>query len=148
MACRNNKEIQESGVYVDSDGDGYIDLMIVQKTMHLYFLVQEEICDGIDNNCDGQIDEDVLLTFYVDSDGDGVGIEEDTQEACEVPEGYAELFGDCDDEDATTYPDAPEQCDEIDNDCDGDVDEDVIPRWYRDADNDTLRRPKRLCGRL
>ena len=141
MACRNNKEIQESGVYVDSDGDGYIDSDDCAEDDASVFPGQEEICDGIDNNCDGQIDEEVLLTFYLDSDGDGVGVEENSEEACEVPEGYAELFGDCNDEDATTYPDAPEQCDEIDNDCDGDIDEDVVPRWYRDADNDTYGDP-------
>ena len=77
LACRNNKEIQESGVYVDSDGDGYIDSDDCAEDNASVFPGQEEICDGIDNNCDGQIDEGVLLTFYWDSDGDGVGVEED-----------------------------------------------------------------------
>ena len=30
-----------------------------------------EICDGVDNNCDGVVDEGVRLTFYADQDSDG-----------------------------------------------------------------------------
>ena len=57
-----------------------------------------EVCDGLDNNCDGDIDED-----FVDDDGDGVA-------AC---------AGDCDDTDPTVSPLEPELCDGLDNDCNG-----------------------------
>ena len=63
-----------------------------------------ELPDGIDNNCDGSIDEG---TDNVDDDGDG----------------YTELDGDCDDAEGSTHPGAFEYLDEIDNDCDGVIDE-------------------------
>jgi large repetitive protein len=56
----------------------------------------------------------------VDIDGDGVSVED----------------GDCDDNDASVYPDATEECDEIDNNCDGAIDEDLQGTYYEDADGD------------
>lgn len=45
---------------------------------------------------------------------------------------------DCDDDDDTRYPGAPETCDGDDDDCDGSVDEDPVDgvTWYTDADGD------------
>ncbi len=98
----------------------------------------DELCDGIDNDCDGTIDEDVKDDFYADADGDGFGSEESV-EACEVPDGYSVVSGDCDDAEAESYPGNVEYCDDIDNNCDGQIDEDsaldtVV--WYGDADGD------------
>ncbi len=67
---------------------------------------QEEVCDGIDNDGDGLVDEDF------DLDGDGY-LDAD---ACE-------LGDDCNDQDATIHPGAGDPVDGIDNDCDGEVDE-------------------------
>jgi len=50
-------------------------------------------------------------------------------------DGYTALE-DCDDDNAAVYPDAPELCDELDNDCDDVVDEFVTELWYIDADGD------------
>ncbi len=74
-----------------------------------------EICDGIDNNCDGQIDNGALATYYQDSDGDGFGNAAMTQQACSQPTGYVANNTDCDDNDALEFP--------------GQV-------WYDDTDND------------
>ncbi|MEC7984850.1 MAG: putative metal-binding motif-containing protein, partial [Myxococcota bacterium] len=95
-----------------------------------------EICDGFDNDCDGDIDEDVLSVFYFDADGDGFGSEEDEEWACEAPADFVENGGDCDDQNNTVYPSAAEQCDDIDNDCNGIVDDDLTTAWYADLDGD------------
>jgi large repetitive protein len=102
----------------------------------------EEICDGVDNNCNGEVDEGVTSDFFPDVDGDGFG---DTTAAplaaCEAPDGWVQNALDCDDADRSIYPDAPEVCDHLDNDCDGERDEDVgVERWV-DGDGDGFGDP-------
>ena len=110
-----------------------------------------EVCDGVDNNCDGAVDEGVLLTFYVDADGDGFGAQEQV-EACEQPSGYAANAQDCDDTEARVSPLGVELCDQVDNDCDGDTDEDDAAdasSWYADGDGDGYGDPddeEASCG--
>jgi len=96
----------------------------------------DEVCDEIDNNCDGEADEGVTTTFYGDADGDSYAGMSDTIEACEVPAGYAAVASDCNDDDPSTYPGADETCDGEDNDCDSEVDEGVTLTFYVDADGD------------
>lgn len=89
----------------------------------------DEFCDGVDNDCDDEVDEEAInmTTWYADSDEDGFGDpnESATIAACEMPDGYTDdtMATDCDDSDVTTYPEAPELCDELDNDCDDEIDE-------------------------
>jgi hypothetical protein len=100
-----------------------------------------EICDGVDNNCDGEVDEDVGTTWYADADADGYGDGGRTETACTAPENYVANGNDCDDGDETVFPGASEICDGLDNDCDGEVDDDDVVIWYEDADGDGAGNP-------
>ena len=78
-----------------------------------------EICDGIDNDCDGDLDE-IGDTVWLDADGDGYGDASKEMSDCSDPEGVADNKKDCDDSAAEVNPDAEEVAgDGIDNDCDG-----------------------------
>jgi hypothetical protein len=98
-----------------------------------------EICDGIDNDCVGGIDNGLtFVTYYVDADLDGFGTGAG-QSLCTNPgAGFAIVAGDCNDTDDQINPDSPEICDGIDNDCAGGIDNGLtFVTYYVDADNDT-----------
>ena len=98
-----------------------------------------EICDGLDNNCDGQIDEGLTRsTYYKDADGDLIGSSEKTGEGCSAPPpGSVTLTGDCNDNDKNIHPGIAETCNDIDDDCDG-VKDNGLPfqDFYLDSDGD------------
>lgn len=140
--------------FQDSDSDGFGNPLVSQEaceaptgyitnntdcddTTNLVNPGVAEVCDGIDNNCDGQIDEGMLNTYYADSDGDNYGDTLATVEACTVPSGYVEDSTDCDDTKATAFPGNQEVCDEVDNNCNGVTDEGVTTTYYADFDGDT-----------
>ncbi|MEZ5357864.1 MAG: putative metal-binding motif-containing protein [Candidatus Zixiibacteriota bacterium] len=100
-----------------------------------------EICDGKDNDCDGQIDEGVLSVFFRDQDNDGFGNPSITIQACSPPAGFVADNTDCNDFDPTVHPGAPEICDLSDNDCDGQIDEGAGTVYFQDLDNDGFGNP-------
>jgi hypothetical protein len=129
--------------YKDKDGDGYGDandqtLACTQPSGYVSNSSdcndndpninpgKTEICDSKDNDCDGQIDEGVLLVFYRDKDGDGYGDANDQTLACAQPTGYVSNSSDCNDNDPDMNPAKTEICDRKDNDCDGQIDEDIV----------------------
>jgi len=95
-----------------------------------------EVCNGIDDNCNGQVDEGVTTTYYQDNDGDGYGNPSVSQQACSQPQGYVPDNTDCNDSNASVHPGATEVCNGIDDDCDGNVDEGLASTWYQDSDSD------------
>jgi hypothetical protein len=139
--------------FPDADGDGYGNegLFLFTCDVPIGFTLfggdcddtlssvnpdEEEICDDRDNNCDGDVDEDLDLTWFADADRDGFGNEALSVVTCEVPIGFSLVGGDCDDNRGDVNPDQTEICDDRDNNCDGDVDEDFDLTWFADADRD------------
>ena len=143
VACASESKIITDSAQIssiaedrDADGDGFIGSEDCDDGDPAVYSGAEEICDGVDNNCDGEVDEGLLSEFYLDADGNGFGISEDSIQECSLLEGYSDQSGDCDDDNDAVYPQAPEQCDGVDNNCDGDIDEDLVLVWYEDADGD------------
>ncbi len=93
----------------------------------------KELCNMIDDNCDGQIDEDAVpVELWPDADGDGYydARTEKTGEpkiGCAGLKGWAAEPGDCQPMNKAVNPGATEVCNNLDDDCDGDVDERVRP---------------------
>jgi Putative metal-binding motif/FG-GAP repeat len=122
----------------DQDGDGVLAIDDCDDNDSSSFPGATESCDGVDNDCDGEVDNGVTTSWYVDADGDGHGDREAAPiGACEAPDGYASVGGDCNDSSDETYPGAPELCDTIDNNCDGVSDDGVGKTYYIDSDLDT-----------
>ncbi|MCP4810510.1 MAG: hypothetical protein GY913_09370 [Proteobacteria bacterium] len=109
-----------NAVVEDHDEDGEDTTLDCDDTDGAVWSGADEVCNGIDDNCDGDIDSDAIDmgTWYLDEDGDGYGTDELV--ACEQPEGSADHPDDCDDTSAEIHPLAEEVLDDgIDNDCDG-----------------------------
>ena len=112
----------------------------------------EEYCNGIDDNCDGQIDEgtavDAMVLFY-DADGDGFGAGQSVQ-SCAILSSHVAFDGDCNDGNSSISPDALEYCNGFDDDCNGSVDDSAVDTvvYYTDSDSDghgSLAHPVDSC---
>ena len=110
----------------DADGDGVPAADDCDDGNATVFPGAEEVCDGVDNDCDGVVDPETATgarSFSADRDGDGFGDPADTVTACEAPADTVTNALDCDDGDAAVHPDADEVCDGVDNDCDALLDD-------------------------
>ena len=104
----------------------------IYHVMHDY---SHEICNNIDDNCNGIIDEGVKTTYYRDFDQDGFGSLNEDSLSCNLPVGYVNVTGDCNDMNNQVNPAATENCNNgIDDNCNGIVDETVLMNgltsWY------------------
>lgn len=154
-------DCEEQMWFQDADGDGFGNPLVMQSSCDQptgYILDNTdfddanasafpnatELCNGIDDNGDGTIDENptgcavnevcengacvTAVTYYLDADTDGFGDLSNTIVAGTiVPSGYVANNTDCNDADASINPGATEICgNNIDDNCDGNVDENCI----------------------
>jgi hypothetical protein len=127
----------------DSDGDGYTGCDgDCNNNNSSIFPGAIELCNGIDDNCNGVTDEGLLTTFYRDLDGDGYGNPNFTINACTLPNGYVLNSLDCNDNNPNTNPDSIESCNYMDDDCNGTVDDGfTYNTYYIDYDGDGFGDP-------
>jgi hypothetical protein len=146
--------------FLDNDGDGYGDNSTATTSCVQpgpdYVLAggdcddtnedvnpsASEVCNGIDDNCNGLIDaqdpdvEDAEV-YYVDEDEDGYGAGDPILFCSNPGPGYATVVGDCNDQDPDVNPGVSEICNGEDTDCNGLVDDGLeFITYYVDADGD------------
>jgi N-acetylneuraminic acid mutarotase len=108
----------------DVDGDGFISTVVggtdCDDTNPAINPAASEVCDGVDNDCDGTIDEGLQTTYYQDLDSDTYGNPAVSLLACSQPTGYVTNSDDCDDAMPSINPGAQDiPYDTIDQDCSG-----------------------------
>jgi hypothetical protein len=159
---QTDEDLEFVAFYADLDGDGYgseMPVFMACATDSTGFVKNStdcddsnpaihpdatEVCDGLDNDCNGAADDNLeYYKYYVDADLDGYGNAAISFITC-LPfvQGFVQNGLDCDDTDPTRSPAATETCDNIDNNCDGAVDENLpLYTFFVDADGDGFGNP-------
>lgn len=128
--------------YADADADGFAACAECDDTNSDNHPGAAEYCDSVDNDCDSLVDEDDAVdqaNWYADADTDSFGDAATVTLACNQPAGFVPDDTDCDDTNAAISPAQVELCNDLDDDCDGTIDEDSArdaASWYGDTDND------------
>lgn len=171
-ACEYTLEVTLEGCemidcYPDNDGDGYGDANATPMTgcdcpggyvpdnsdcddskesINPGVVEAASGCNGVDDNCNGEIDEGIpnAFVYYRDADGDGFGDYDHPVYSCEMAASilvdgvvYLEIGGDCNDTNAEVNPNGTEICDNLDNNCDAQIDEGITKYvYYADFDQD------------
>ena len=120
--------------YVESDGD-------CNDMSSNISPVGIEYCNDVDDDCNGVIDDNAFGTipFYADLDEDGYGDPEVLIYACKESDNISANSSDCDDSNSDINPQSTEYCNNLDDNCDGNIDEYAFDAtiWYADFDGDT-----------
>jgi hypothetical protein len=103
----------------DEDYDGYTSDVDCDDRNPFVNPTGVEVCNGLDDNCSGAIDEGLTSYWYPDNDRDGWGNDSVYVIGCDLAPEYATQGWDCDDDDPGVNPTAHDICDGIDVDCGG-----------------------------
>ena len=126
----------------DLDQDGYDHTVDCDDTNIDVFPGALEVCDELDNNCNGLIDEALTITYWPDTDGDGFGDPSTPTPSCDPIEGYVNNNQDCNDSDDAINPLAEEICDDgIDNNCNLGIDEECNPEPAQEPTEEPAQEP-------
>jgi hypothetical protein len=110
----------------DVDGDGYGTACDCDDTTSAISPTAPELCNEIDDNCDGEIDGAGAIgpiQWFEDNDGDGQGAAGTLVNGCAQPDNTSTNNRDCDDANPLVYEGAAEWCDGRDTNCNGEIDE-------------------------